>query len=171
VVNKGTESKPREKPTGSKRNLNAVDSVETALRLAEANLQEQIKSNPKQEPAQSSAQNPTTYSSVYLRLQPFHYTMPSIDQQAEKSEGAPNILQFLVVLSDPDHQLTHRTITQGIPAKWLEGDLWDKHTWVEDCLVDSLRTGMEIIGQEYISARMGWDGSTPSSSTESTSEK
>lgn len=36
MVNKGYESKPREK--GSERNMNAVEGLETALRLAEVRL-------------------------------------------------------------------------------------------------------------------------------------
>lgn len=34
--------------------------------------------------------------------------------------------------------------------------LWDKHEWIEDLVVEVLRVGVEVVGQEYISARMGW---------------
>ena len=45
-------------------------------------------------------------------------------------------------------------MTQGIPGRWL--DLWDTYPWVEDLAVEALRVGVEVIGQEYISGRMGW---------------
>ena len=57
-------------------------------------------------------------------------------------------------LSDPEHQLTHTSVTQAIPAQWES--LLDKHEWIEDLIVDVLRVGVEVIGQEYVVARMGW---------------
>ena len=45
-------------------------------------------------------------------------------------------------------------MTQAVPANWL--DIWDEYDWVEDLLVEALRVGVEVIGQEYIVARMGW---------------
>ena len=45
-------------------------------------------------------------------------------------------------------------MTQAVPADWL--DIWDEYDWVEDLLVEALRVGVEVIGQEYIVARMGW---------------
>ena len=32
----------------------------------------------------------------------------------------------------------------------------EKHEWVEDLLVEALRVGVEVLGQEYLAARMGW---------------
>ena len=29
--------------------------------------------------------------------------------------------------------------------------------WIEDMLVEVLRVGVEVVGQEYVVARMGWD--------------
>lgn len=57
-------------------------------------------------------------------------------------------LQFLLYLSDPSHQLNHSTVTQAVPGKWL--DLWDDYEWVEDLVVEAIRVGVEVIGQEYI---------------------
>ncbi|KAH8120562.1 maintenance of telomere capping protein 1 [Phellopilus nigrolimitatus] len=154
VVNKGRESKPREKD--SPRNMNAVEGIETAFRLAEANIEELIKSNPMKETASApSAQVPTTHSSVYLRIQPFFTSLPSPGQSlSPKAPAKETHLQFIIYLSDPDHQLTHSTVTQAVPAKWM--DHWDTQDWVEDVVVEALRTGVETIGQEYIVARMGW---------------
>ena len=63
-------------------------------------------------------------------------------------------LQFALYLSDPEHQLAYSSVTQAIPASWL--DHWDAQDWIEDVVVESLRVGVETIGQEYIVARMGW---------------
>ena len=41
-----------------------------------------------------------------------------------------------------------------MPASWLA--IWDEYDWVEDLVAESLRVGVEVIGQEYVVARMGW---------------
>lgn len=48
----------------------------------------------------------------------------------------------------------HSTVTQAVPGDWL--DIWDEYDWVEDLVVEALRVGIEVVGQEYIVARMGW---------------
>jgi hypothetical protein len=129
----------------------------------QANLEDVIKQNPQPPVADSSAtQNPTTYSYVYLRIQPFF----SSSTLVEKSHQS---LQFLLYLSDPHHQLLHSTVTQGVPGKWL--DLWDTYPWVEDLTVEALRVGVEVLGQDYISSRMGWTPNKGESSGESGSEE
>ena len=55
-------------------------------------------------------------------------------------------------------------MTQPIPSRWVDafqaedaaGKGVEVHSWVEDVLVDVLRVGTEVIGQEYVSERMGW---------------
>jgi len=127
-------------------------------------LEDVIKRNPQPPAADTSGtQNPTTYSYVYLRIQPF---LSSRTLQAEKSHRS---LQFLLYLSDPNHQLLHSTVTQGIPGKWL--DVWDTYPWVEDLAVEALRVGIEVLGQEYISGRMGWTPDKEGASEESGSEE
>jgi len=156
VVNRGDESRPKE-AGGEKRDLNVVDGLEAALKLAQANLDEIIKRNVQPEPTASSAQNPTTYSYVYLRLQPFVtlLNIPQAPTTPEGSSGSQSTMQFLLYLSDPSHQISHSTVTQAVPTKWLE--YWDEYDWVEDLVVESIRVGVEVIGQEYIVSRMGWD--------------
>ncbi|OSD05969.1 hypothetical protein PYCCODRAFT_1404851 [Trametes coccinea BRFM310] len=161
VVNRGDESRPKE-AADNKRDLNAVDGYDAALKLAQANLEELIKRNAKPEqPSTTSAQNPTTYSYVYLRVQPFTttYQLPQVRPGAESASAneptSQSSLQFLICLSDPDHQMIQSTVTQSVPTKWL--DLWDEYDWVEDLVVEAIRIGVEVIGQEYIGSRMGWD--------------
>ena len=111
---------------------------------------------PEQAPP-SSAQNPTTHSYVYLRVQPFTttYTLPQLPGAEATAPATQSSLQFLLCLSDPHHNLMHSTVTQAVPQKWVE--LWDHYDWVEDLVVEALRVGAEVIGQEYIGSRMGWD--------------
>ena len=95
---------------------------------------------------------PTTHSDVYIRIQPFmaEYNTSSSSQTAQEA------LQFIVYLSDPEHQLIHTALTQLIPAQWM--GMWDDYDWVEDFVAEALRMGVEVIGQQYIVSRMGWSG-------------
>ncbi|KZT74868.1 hypothetical protein DAEQUDRAFT_753566 [Daedalea quercina L-15889] len=160
VVNRGDESRPKE-PTNGKRELNAVEGFEAALKLAQANIDEIIKRNAKPHQTHpSSAQNPTTHSYVHLRIQPYMTTFPlpqpavNADTTTTASPTEQTSLQFLLYLSDPAHNLNHSTVTQAVPGNWL--DFWDEYEWVEDLVVEAIRVGVEVIGQEYIVSRMGW---------------
>ena len=128
----------------------------------QANLEDVIKRNP-QPPISdvSASQNPTTYSYVYLRIQPFF--------SSTLVGSSPQSLQFFLYLSDPTHQLLHSAVTQGIPGKWF--DLWDTCPWVEDLTVETLRVGIEVLGQDYISGRMGWTATKEESPEQSGSEE
>jgi hypothetical protein len=52
------------------------------------------------------------------------------------------------------HKLSYTTVTQSIPEHWLK--MWDEYDWVEDTVAETLRFGVEVIGQEYVVGRMGW---------------
>ena len=118
-------------------------------------MDELIKTNPKgEEKSSNTTQIPTTFSSVYLRIQPFITTLPTPGKQGKERGSTLTHLQFAMYLSDPEHQLVYSSVTQAIPASWL--DHWDAQDWIEDVVVESLRVGVETIGQEYIVARMGW---------------
>jgi hypothetical protein len=123
-------------------------------------LEELIKRNAPPDPEQpSSIQNPTTTSYVYLRVQPFTSTVTT--PEPEPTESAQ--LQFILHLSDPAHKLSYTTVTQAIPEHWLK--VWDQYDWVEDTVAETLRLGVEVIGQEYIVGRMGWVRETPAATT------
>ncbi|KAG6910605.1 hypothetical protein DXG01_009556 [Tephrocybe rancida] len=158
IVNRGDESRP--KATGTGRDFNTVEGYDAAYKLAQADVEELIKKNMKAtQPGLSVTQTQTTYSHVYLRLQPYFSTYDASDSTTTPDTIASlqtRHLQFLLYLSDPEHQLTHTTITQAVPGKWLE--LWDEFEWVEDLVAEALRVGVEVVGQEYLVARMGWGG-------------
>ncbi|KAI9512344.1 maintenance of telomere capping protein 1 [Russula earlei] len=160
VVNKGNESKPKETSKG--RDFNAVEGLEQALKLALANVEEVIKTNAPPDPQiPSSVQNPTMTSFVYLRIEPFTSTIAI----SEPNPVELRQLQFILHLSDPAHKLSYTTVTQAIPEHWL--NVWDQYDWVEDSVAETLRLGVEVIGQEYIVGRMGWARAT---SVETTGE-
>jgi Family of unknown function (DUF5427) len=129
-----------------------------------------IKNNAEKAPLRNSnSSNPTTYSTVYLRVQPYLTSIPSVliptsdESKSPESSASPTHLQFLLHLSSPSHSLTHTTTTQAVPSRWVDAfqqeDAEGKGevlSWVEDVLVDVLRVGIEVIGQEYVGERMGW---------------
>ncbi|KAG9094588.1 hypothetical protein FRC06_010669 [Ceratobasidium sp. 370] len=167
VVNRGNESRPKE---GSERDLNAVHSYDEALKLAEAEMAELVKINASHAPAAPKSptlQNPTTYSTVYIRVQPFfspaiHTKIPALPDAEPADSTVPlaepraeqQQLQFMLYLVDPSHQLAYATVTQGVSAGWL--GLWDAHDWVENTVVEVLRVGVEVVGQHYVADRMGY---------------
>lgn len=63
-------------------------------------------------------------------------------------------LQFILHLSDPNHNLVHTTVSQAVPLEWLE--FWDQYDWVEESVAGTLKVAIELLGQDYIVARMGW---------------
>jgi hypothetical protein len=166
IVNRGEESRPKEEGGSAARDLNVVEGYEAAVKLSQANLDELIKIKDAVLKAKtpSSLQSPTSYSYVYLRVQPYFssYSVPSSSALAASEGTAPSEqskqqhLQFLLYLCDPEHNLIHSTITQAVPGAWL--GIWDEYEWVEDLVAEALRLGVEVVGQEYIVSRMGWGG-------------
>jgi len=162
IVNKGNESRPKDTVAQKdRRELNSVEGFETAVKLAKANVDDLIRPASDDAPSKgaststSSIHNPTTYSTVYLRIQP--YTSPSpftSGSPGDASTPSSQRLQFLLHLRDSSHSLESSVVTQALPAGWMQ--LWDDHEWVEDQLAEVLRLGVEVLGQEYVVARMGW---------------
>jgi hypothetical protein len=123
-------------------------------------VEEVIKTNaPPDVERPSSLQNPTTTSYVYLRVQPF--TSAVTIPEPEPTESSQ--LRFILFLSDPAHKLSYTTVTQAIPEHWLK--VWDEYDWVEDTVAETLRLGVEVIGQEYVVGRMGWAREKPVATT------
>ncbi|KAJ4476713.1 maintenance of telomere capping protein 1 [Lentinula aciculospora] len=166
IVDRGEQSRPKDDAGSAARDLNTVEGYEAAVKLSQANLDELIKIKDSALKAKveksSTLQSPTSYSYLYLRVQPYFtsYSVPSISALASTDGSAPSEqskqqhLQFLLYLSDPDHNLIHSTITQAVPGAWL--GIWDDYEWVEDLVAEALRVGVEVIGQEYLVSRMGW---------------
>jgi len=183
VVNRGNEAKPKE--GGDVRELNAAQSYSQAIKVAKVNVESMVKANVKTA-TPSAINTPTTYSNVYIRVQPFLTKPPSSDSDSDDSsdesssdedssssdgdstkKSSESRLQFLIYLYDPEHKLTQKSVTQAVSSGWLA--LWDEYDWVEDLVADALRLGVEVVGQEYLVSRMGWaDAKKPSDATSTT---
>jgi hypothetical protein len=88
-------------------------------------------------------------------MQPFtrSYSLPQLTQAP--SDATNTYLQFILHLADPGHQIVRTTVTQAIPVGWLE--VWDQYDWVEDFVAETLRVGVDVVGQDYLAARMSWE--------------
>lgn len=51
-------------------------------------------------------------------------------------------LFFLMLLRDPTHSLSHESVSQSMPASWLEIP-FEENEWVEDVMVDIIRRSVE----------------------------
>jgi Family of unknown function (DUF5427) len=153
------------------RDLNLVHGLSAASKLARANLDSLVRLGPSsstpaghKSPAESGDR--TTVCPVYLRLQPALAPLPWSAESTETqrlqaveraSAAAPDeeedkYLFFLLILVDPANGLRHETLTQALPASWLDIP-FEENEWVEQEMVDVIRKGVEVIGQEYISGR------------------
>jgi len=97
---------------------------------------------------------PVTTVPIFLHLQPVlaPLSIPEppllLDSDSPTSTTGPaKHLQFILTLHDPVHNLRFSTVSQGVPADWLEVD-YEQSEWVEERLVDVIRVGVEIIAQD-----------------------
>jgi hypothetical protein len=180
VVNRGNvEDQPVQSGGDDEdRNLNTVEGFVEAYKLAEANLEALIKKNYKK-PEQASASGekgspthgrkdssvtvPVTLCPVFMRIQPvlapLPFSLPSTSTAEGQPSGTPGAssdeqyLFFILLLRDPTNELVHRTLSQSMPSKWLDIP-FEENEWVEDIMVDVIRRGVEILGEEYVKGRM-----------------
>ncbi|GAA5865314.1 hypothetical protein JCM1840_001524 [Sporobolomyces johnsonii] len=166
VVNKGTEEKPREQADQDDdvRDLNLVDGLTEGWKLAEASLDQLIKATyaPPAPPAANPDGGitvPVTTCPVYMRIQPCLAPVPFLPSSSvspssdSSSPNAGKALFFLLILRDPTHRLVHQSLSQSLPAAWLDIP-FEENEWVEDQMVEVIRRSVEVIGQEYITHRM-----------------
>ena len=45
-------------------------------------------------------------------------------------------------------------MTQAVPSAWMEIP-YEENEWVEEALVEVIRKGVEVVGQDYVARRMG----------------
>ena len=66
----------------------------------------------------------------------------------------PKQLYFIVSLRDPVNDIQFTSVSQPAPGDWLDVP-YERSDWVEERLVDVIRTSVEIVAQDYVSTRMG----------------
>lgn len=90
---------------------------------------------------------------IFLHLQPILAPLPFAEPSVlmKPSSSTPSSpskhLYFIMTLHDSVHSLRFSTVTQPSPADWLDVE-YDQSDWVEERLVEVLRTGVEIIAQD-----------------------
>ncbi|GAK63511.1 uncharacterized protein PAN0_003d1716 [Moesziomyces antarcticus] len=166
VVNKAqaeTASKPKETAGAEQpRDLNAVEGFAAAFRLARVSMDECIKQHEVAPPPQRSAEAaalPITSCPVFVRIQACLTDLPGDDTDKDGTDAAKSLF-FIVLLRDPQHGLSHKTVSQAVPTSWLDVP-FEENQWVEESLVDVLSNALSIVGQDYVQGRMS--GRTKSS--------
>ncbi|WVQ81449.1 hypothetical protein IAT38_003573 [Cryptococcus sp. DSM 104549] len=158
----------KEATGSSARSINPIEGWETAYELAKKEI-EAIKAREEAEPQGRAKVNPNvpvTTVPIFLHLQPLLVTLPIPEPPILTSTPSttphtpPKHLYFLLTLQDPSHSLTFSTVTQPTPSDWMEVE-YEKSEWVEERLVEVLRTGVEVIAQDYVATRMGLKPSAP----------
>lgn len=135
--------------------------------------------------------NPTRSSDIFLAFQAVQHTAAAdlfcgsasgSNKERETSgvvEPAPEaeeLLSFAIYLHDPIHGITYNTITQSVPAKWIEwldapgsasdelpeeiADIVgtggvDPREWVAEWVEEVLGLGVGVVAQRYVATRMG----------------
>lgn len=124
VVNKAqaeTASKPKETAGAEQpRDLNAVEGFAAAFRLARVSMDECIKQHEVAPPPQRSAEAaalPITTCPVFVRIQACLTDLPGDDTDKDGTDAAKSLF-FIVLLRDPQHGLSHKTVSQAVPTSW-----------------------------------------------------
>ncbi len=136
-----------------------------------------------------SDSNPVRRSDIFLAIQAISHTSSEdlfAGAAEEKKMGGmddpkeiDDLVSFAVLLHDPIHGLSFRTLTQSIPQKWIdwldaspsatESDVSlpdeiaevirtggvDPREWVSEWVEEVLSLGIGVIAQRYVARRMG----------------
>ncbi|KAK8843403.1 hypothetical protein IAR55_007060 [Kwoniella newhampshirensis] len=153
---------------GVGRSINPVDGWDAAFASAVKEITD-VKAREDTNPqGRTRAANPTvpvTTIPMFLHLQPLLAPLPFPEppillSSTSTPPAQPKHLYFLLTLQDPQHSLRFSTVTQPSPADWMDVE-YEKSEWVEERLVEVLRTGVEVIAQDYVATRMGLKPSAP----------
>lgn len=120
VVNKARTETPATMPKKGEgeRELNAVEGWGAAWKLARASLEECIRQHEVTPPPAKTVEEaalPITTCPVFVRIQACLADLPG--EPAGDAE-ANKCLFFLVLLRDPQHGLSHKTVSQAVPTSW-----------------------------------------------------
>lgn len=196
VVQRGGGSKPRSSLDTAfsggpwwkgmeKRNLNATLGLEEGVKLARAaadSYAQEFASKSGITPSDQPKDNPTRKSNIFLAIQPTIYTQqntgnPSVTGDQEEKE---QVTVFAIHLYDPVNSLSFSTVSQALPAMWLEwldapapkdtqpGD-WalpevirnmvdmggiDPREWIVEWVEEAVGLAVGVVAQKYVAKRM-----------------
>ncbi|OXG49092.1 hypothetical protein J010_03883 [Cryptococcus neoformans] len=155
--------------SGEPRGINPVEGWDAAWELGKKEIAA-IKAREEEKPrgrAEAKRNMPVTTVPIFLHLQPLLVRLPYAEPPIHSSTSIqdkpftpPNHLYFLFTLEDPTHSLTFTTVSQPTPSDWMDVE-YENSEWVEERLVEVLRTGVEVIAQDYVATRMGLKPSAP----------
>lgn len=133
-----------------------------------------------------SKDNPTRKSNIFLAIQPTVYSQPAITISSAASENKEgqyeeeNVVVFAIYLYDPLHDLSFATVSQALPAQWLDwldasvpkdtpaGD-WalpevirnmvdvggiDPREWIVEWVEEAVGLAVGVVAQKYVARRM-----------------
>lgn len=133
-----------------------------------------------------SKDNPTRKSNIFLAIQPTVYSQSAITISSAISENKEgqyeeeNVVVFAIYLYDPLHDLSFATVSQALPAQWLEwldasvpkdtpaGD-WalpevirnmvdmggiDPREWIVEWVEEAVGLAVGVVAQKYVARRM-----------------
>ena len=148
VVNNGSPERPNSTTDDSERDLNVVEGTQEGYKLALANLDNLIKTNPtSSKAAEPTEELPITICPVFMRVQPVLAPLPfTVDSSESTDQSEQKQLSFILILRDTTHKIQTHTVTQSLPASWLDIPFEDNE-WVENEMVDVIRKGVEVVGQ------------------------
>ncbi|CAO1620291.1 unnamed protein product [Parajaminaea phylloscopi] len=149
------------------RNMKAVQGFAEAWQTADASVSALIGAHEPRAPKKADdATTPVTYCPVFLRIQACQAPIPGLPAANSESgtshagattagasdTSSQDCIYFLVLLQDPSHGLSHRSISQSVPASWLTLNFED-NPWIEQSLVDALEGALSVVAQAYVDGR------------------
>lgn len=196
VVQRGGGSKPRSSLDTvfsggpwwkgmEKRNLNATLGLEEGVKLARAatdSYSQEFASKSDTISDIPSKDNPTRKSNIFLAIQPTVYTQQPIGNLgvSDEKEEKLQVIVFAIHLYDPVNSLSFSTVSQALPAQWLEwldapapkdtqpGD-WalpevirnmvdmggiDPREWIVEWVEEAVGLAVGVVAQKYVAKRM-----------------
>ncbi|CAJ0749506.1 10853_t:CDS:2 [Entrophospora sp. SA101] len=144
------------------RDLNVCEGFVEAIKLAKANIEQTIKKHydpislEKERLKTKESQQretPSIICPVFMSIQPTKanpYVIPTLSSSTPSTDNvSENFLFFVIVLTDPTHNLTFETYSQALPISWLDVK-YEENEWVEDKMVASIKLAVQTIAQDYV---------------------
>lgn len=185
--------------SGERRSINSVNGLREGTKLVRASAEDYstehfssrggVEEVAKKATETLSETNPTRDSEIFLAIQAivrvveeelFEGGSSSEKEesavQEQKDEKTKEEVVFAIYLHDPIHGISISTVSQGVPAQWLEwldapsggeGTLpesieeiissggVDPREWVSDWVEETLSLSVGIVAQRYVARRMG----------------
>ena len=164
-----------------KRELNAAAGLQEGIKLAgvaaESFAREFLRADAAEE--EPSKENPTRKSNIFLAIQPSIHS-PDAVGKVEEGQVEDQVVSFAIHLFDPVHGLSFSTVSQALPAQWLEwldapppagtapGE-WavpevirnimdiggiDPREWIVEWVEEAMGLAVGVVAQRYVAKRM-----------------